>query len=89
MIAELNKQKIINYCNQYSNKDSNLTKELIEYTFQNEVAPQMISGIQVGNILQSLIMISGAKKILEIGMFTGYSALKMAEFLYLLINLFN
>ena len=81
MIAELNKQKIINYCNKYSNKDSNLTKELIEYTFQNEVAPQMISGIQVGNILQSLIMISGAKKILEIGMFTGYSALKMAEFL--------
>ena len=41
----------------------------------------MISGVQVGNFLQSLVMATGAKKILEIGMFTGYSALKMAEVL--------
>ena len=79
MIAELNKEKILNYCHNHSNKDSNLLNELIEYTFKNESAPQMISGAQVGNILQSLIMISGSKKILEIGTFTGYSALKMAE----------
>ena len=81
MIAELNKEKILNYCDKHSNKDSVLLNELIEYTFKNEPAPQMISGTQVGNILQSLIMISGSKKILEIGTFTGYSALKMAEYL--------
>ena len=33
----------------------------------------------VGGLLQTLIQISGAVNILEIGMFTGYSALKMAE----------
>ena len=81
MIAELNKEEILQYCESYSNKDSEILKELIEYTFKNEPAPQMISGVQVGNFLQSLVMATGAKKILEIGMFTGYSALKMAEVL--------
>ena len=81
MIAELNKEEILKYCESYSNKDSKNLKELIEYTFKNEPAPQMISGVQVGNFLQSLVMATGSKKILEIGMFTGYSALKMAEVL--------
>ena len=79
MIAELNKDEIIKYCEIHSNKESDLASELIKYTYDNEPAPQMISGIQVANILQSLIMASNAKKILEIGMFTGYSALKMSE----------
>ena len=81
MIAELNKEEILQYCENHSNEDSKILKKLIEYTFKNEPAPQMISGVQVGNFLQSLIMTTGAKKILEIGMFTGYSALKMAEVL--------
>ena len=81
MIAELNKEEILQYCENHSNEDSEILKKLIEYTFKNEPAPQMISGVQVGNFLQSLIMTTGAKKILEIGMFTGYSALKMAEVL--------
>ena len=41
----------------------------------------MLSGSMVGGLLQTLIQISGAVNILEIGMFTGYSALKMAEVL--------
>jgi len=81
MIAELNKKDILNYCEKYSADDSSLQKELIDYTFKHDPAPQMISGLQVGNILQSLIMISNSKNILEVGMFTGYSALKMAEIL--------
>jgi caffeoyl-CoA O-methyltransferase len=38
-----------------------------------------LSGALVGGLLQILIRISGAKRILEVGTFTGYSALKMAE----------
>ena len=79
MIAELNTNDILHYCEKHSHNDSDLLKELIQYTFDNEPAPQMISGLQVGNVLQSYIMASKATKILEIGMFTGYSALKMAE----------
>ena len=38
----------------------------------------MISGLMVGNILFSLIKSINAKKVLEVGMFTGYGAASMA-----------
>ena len=81
MKAEIRKKEILNYCEKNSVQDSQNLKDLIEYTYKNEPAPQMISGLQVGNFLQSLVMATNAKKILEIGTFTGYSALKMAEVL--------
>ena len=74
-------ENILAYCQEHSHKDSKLLIELIEYTHANEDVPQMISGSHVGNFLQGLIKMSKAKKILEVGMFTGYSALKMAEVL--------
>lgn len=40
---------------------------------------EMLSGHVEGRVLQFLIRLSGAKRVLEIGMFTGYSALAMAE----------
>lgn len=79
MIAEFQKKKIIKYCEDHSNDESQLLRNLINYTNENLDAPQMLCGSQVGNLLQSLIYSSQAKKILEIGMFSGYSALKMAE----------
>ncbi len=39
----------------------------------------MLSGNLVGQMLKMLIQLSGAKRILEIGTFTGYSAIMMAE----------
>jgi caffeoyl-CoA O-methyltransferase len=41
----------------------------------------MVSGVQVGNVLQGFIKSINAKNVIEVGMFTGYSALKMAEVL--------
>ena len=72
-------EKIIKYCNQHSNQDSDVLKELETYTFENENIPQMISGNMVGNFLQLLIKSMNAKKILEVGTFTGYSCIKMAQ----------
>ena len=72
-------EKIIKYCNQHSNQDSDILKELENYTFENENIPQMISGNMVGNFLQLLIKSMNAKKILEVGTFTGYSCIKMAQ----------
>ena len=74
-------QQINKYCENVSDSDSDLLVELREYTFANEDVPQMISGSQVGNILKALIQISNSKNVLEVGTFTGYSALKMAEVL--------
>ena len=67
------------YCKDYSLDDTNLLKELSNTTWQTEDKPQMLCGSLVGGLLQMLIKISGAKRVLEIGMFTGYSTLKMAE----------
>tara|TARA_B100001250_G_scaffold351627_1_gene323891 strand:- start:938 stop:1537 length:600 start_codon:yes stop_codon:yes gene_type:complete len=50
-----------------------------DHTQNNEEYPQMLSEKIVGTFLQTLIRISRTKKVLEIGTFTGYSALKMAE----------
>ena len=67
------------YCKDYSLDDTDLLKELSKITWETEDKPQMLCGSLVGGLLQMLIKISGAKRVLEIGMFTGYSTLKMAE----------
>ena len=74
-----NPEKIESYCKKFSIKDSSLLSELTKSTWQSEDIPQMLSGSLVGGLLQTLIKISGAVNVLEIGMFTGYSALKIAE----------
>ena len=78
MIA-MDSKEINKYCEIHSQQDSAILQELIAFTYDHEAAPQMISGLQVGNLLQAIIKLSNIKSILEIGMFTGYSALKMAE----------
>ena len=69
------------YCVNHSIGDSQILTDLYQYTYETESAPQMMCGNMVGGILQLLIQISNSKNILEIGMFTGYSALKIAEVL--------
>ncbi|KAK3800531.1 hypothetical protein RRG08_066385 [Elysia crispata] len=41
--------------------------------------PMMYSGKVEGQLLKSLVSMQGAKRILEVGLFTGYGALAMAE----------
>ena len=78
---KFNSEEIESYCKSYSLKDTSLLQELTKATWNSEDIPQMLSGSLVGGLLQTLIRISGAVNVLEIGMFTGYSALKMAEVL--------
>ena len=40
---------------------------------------EMVSGALEGQFLRMLVAISGARRVLEVGVFTGYSALAMAE----------
>ena len=70
---------MLDYCRDHSQADSSLLMELIHYTWENEEIPQMISGQLVGNFLKSLIKLLRAKRVVEVGTFTGYSALQMAE----------
>ena len=48
---------IENYCINYSKKESKLLSSLKKFTYENEEAPQMISGELVGNLLMMLIQI--------------------------------
>ena len=72
---------IENYCINHSPQDSHLLQKLVNYTKMNVEGAAMLSGILVGSILQSIICMIQANTILEIGMYTGYSALKMLEVL--------
>ena len=74
-----NDPNIYDHCSRYSTNDDSLLVELIDYTYKNIEAPNMISGNMVGNLLYILSKSINAKKILDVGMFTGYSALKLAS----------
>ena len=78
-MSKLKSENILDYCRQHSRSDSLLLSELEKYTWENEDVPQMISGQLVGKFLQSIIIMINAKRIVEVGTFTGYSALQMAE----------
>jgi predicted O-methyltransferase YrrM len=54
-------------------------KELERQTFLKTLAPQMISGYYQGRLLSIISHMIRPKQILEIGTFTGYSALCLAE----------
>lgn len=71
--------EIYEYCATYSIKDDEIMDELIQYTYDNKEAPNMISGNMVGNLLCILAKSIDAQRTLDIGMFTGYSALKLAS----------
>ncbi|MAV64956.1 MAG: methyltransferase [Candidatus Marinimicrobia bacterium] len=71
-------KKIEEYCTKHSNQESKILNEIYQYTFNNEKIPQMISGSIVSNFIQLILKSINAKKILEIGTFTGYSAINMA-----------
>ena len=80
-LAETKAEELINYCQNHSEENSSAIKEIEQYTWANEDVPQMISGQLVGNFLQSIIKMIQAKMVVEVGMFTGFSALKIAEVL--------
>ena len=71
--------EIISYCTAHSTSDEKILKDLTEYTFNEIEAANMISGNMVGNLLYILCKSINAKKVLDVGMFTGYSAIKMAS----------
>lgn len=60
-------------------KESDLLAELSRETHQKVVQPRMISGHYQGRLLSLISKMIAPKYILEIGTYTGYSALCLAE----------
>ncbi len=67
------------FCLAHSSKPSPECQAIDDYTQKNVPMAIMVSGPLVGSLLGFLIRAIGAKRVLEIGTFTGYSALVMAE----------
>ncbi len=60
-------------------QEPELLRELIDETNKNMGWPQKLSGRLVGRTLKMLVQMVQPKNCFEIGMFTGYSALSIAE----------
>ena len=66
------------YLRQYSSPEEPLLTELDRATHQRVIQPRMLSGQVQGRFLEILVRMFRPKRVLEIGTFTGYSALSMA-----------
>lgn len=67
------------YATQHTSPEPPLLVELAGATRDFSSAHGMMVGRLEGRFLKMLVAISGARRVLEIGTFTGYSALSMAE----------
>jgi caffeoyl-CoA O-methyltransferase len=71
--------KIEEYAEEHTSPDGELFERLAEETRAKTTAPQMMVGRIEGQFLATLVRLTGAKRILELGTFTGYSSISMAS----------
>ena len=67
------------YAETFSSATDDLLKEIEKYTLENHAHSVMLSGPLQGKFLEMISMIMQPETILEIGTFTGYSALCLAK----------
>ena len=67
------------FARDHTEPESDLHVRLREETYRVMDRPQMQVDAIEGRFLKMLVRLTGARTVLEIGMFTGYSALMMAE----------
>lgn len=69
------------YATEHTTPMSPLLEEIEQFTLENTPFPSMLTGRVEGRFLQLIVQLTGARRIVDIGTFTGYSALAMAEVL--------
>jgi caffeoyl-CoA O-methyltransferase len=67
------------FARDHTEPETDLYSRLREETYRTMDRPQMQVDVIEGCFLKTLVRLTGARTILEVGMFTGYSALMMAE----------
>ena len=72
-------QELENYIEQHSEKEPELLAALNKETYQKILLPRMLSGHFQGRVLSMLSKLIRPVNILEIGTYTGYSALCLCE----------
>lgn len=72
-------KEIEDYAYQHTRSEPELLLKLIATTRELTDYPQMLTGRMEGRLLKLLVQMTRPRLVVEIGMFTGYSALCMAE----------
>lgn len=67
------------YAERYTTPDEALLAEIADYTYTHHAHSNMLSGHLQGRVLAMVGKMIQPRRILEIGTFTGYSALCLAE----------
>lgn len=71
--------ELSSYCETYSSEESEVLKKLNRETHLKVVSPRMLSGHLQGRFLSFISKLQKPELIVEIGTYTGYSALCLAE----------
>lgn len=72
-------EKLDDYVVKHSENEPELLQQLTRETYQKIMQPRMLSGHYQGRVLSMISKLVNPKYILEIGTYTGYSALCLAE----------
>jgi predicted O-methyltransferase YrrM len=73
------KMNIFDYIEQHTSPESDILKQITRNTYLEVINPRMLSGHVQERVLSLLSQMIQPKRILELGTFTGYSALCLAE----------
>lgn len=72
-------EDITAYCETHSKPESSILKDLERETYLKVLSPQMLSGHLQGKFLRFISTMIQPESVLEIGTFTGYSAICLAS----------
>jgi predicted O-methyltransferase YrrM len=76
---ELINPSVQSYAEYFSSNEDELLNEINAWTLKNHTGYQMLSGHLQGKVLEMISWMIRPRRILEIGTFTGYSALCLAK----------
>ena len=71
-------EPIDRYAEEHTTQPEPLLADLARETRETLESPQMLTGTVEGRFLELLVYASGAKRVLELGTYSGYSSLSMA-----------
>ncbi|GAB3648756.1 O-methyltransferase [Echinicola sediminis] len=72
-------EKLLEYCQQHTSREDSLLQLINRETHAKVLMPRMLSGHLQGKTLEMFTKMQNPKVILEIGTYTGYSAICMAR----------
>ena len=78
-MSDLVNPDAVRYADAHTTQFAGAVAAAARWTTDNTSVPQMMSGIPEARLLEALIVVGGARRVLEIGTFTGVGTLVMAE----------